>query len=123
MGLLGGVAALLLIGCNGGAQTDELSRPVAGSYILVDGAPDQSDAIMAAVGAMLAREPGFRPLALSNGLESATLYSFKFTGSCGTQAALVAAVRAEVARVTKATARCVDRRRAWDVVAGANGCG
>lgn len=103
--------ALVLPACaQAPTATDDYARPAPGSYLLVDATPDQGDAIMTRVDALLAREPAYRPLALSNGLEGGGLYSFKFAGTCATRQALVAAVQAEVAKVTPAAPRCVDRR-------------
>lgn len=91
-------------------QTDEFSRPEPGSYIVVNASPDQADKIMASVQAVLDREPRYGELVMSQGLEDAKTYSFKFRGSCVAQPALVAAIQREIAKSTAAPAQCLDRR-------------
>ncbi|WP_093314664.1 hypothetical protein [Sphingomonas jatrophae] len=100
----------MLAGCSSAQPTDEYSRPTPGAALLVDATDAATvDRISERVLARLAREPALRTALLSEGHETATRYSISFRGSCAGQASFVAAMRAEIAKVTQARAICEDR--------------
>ncbi len=100
--------ALLPMSC--GKSTDnDYFKPVPGSYILADTADlDKPNYILQDVEKMRRLHPEFAGKILSNGVYPPTSYYFKFKGRCDQEKALVAAVRVEIRRSTRALIVCTD---------------